>query len=168
MGATSMEEAIAEVVRQHGWYAASISDHQPPFLYSIGLMQTFDHPDFIVLGLERSIAHALFSHLVLDMRAGRSYSEPGVFSVAIGDDQHQVGLRRVHPTRHELYLGFAMGYHRHIGRSGEFQAMQVFWPDGVGKFPFEVGCDLEVYQLQPRLDIGLSPEELRRWRRQWE
>jgi hypothetical protein len=33
-----VEEEIAEVVRQNGWYAASISDHQPPFLYTIGLM----------------------------------------------------------------------------------------------------------------------------------
>ena len=45
---------------------------------------------------------------------------------------------------------------------------KAFWPDAAGKFPFEVGCDLEVYQLQPRLDIALTPEELRRWRRQWE
>src|SRR5262245_5758173 len=29
----TVEEEIAEVVREHGWYAASISDHQPPFLY---------------------------------------------------------------------------------------------------------------------------------------
>ena len=43
--------------------------------------------------------------------------------------------------------------------------MQVFWPDREGKFPFEAGCDLEVYQLQPRLDIGLSPREVRRFQR---
>jgi hypothetical protein len=43
-----------------------------------------------------------------------------------------------------------------------------FWPNRQGKFPFDVGCDLAVYQLQPRLDIGLSPREVRRWERQWE
>lgn len=30
-----MDDEIAEVVREHGWFAASISDHKPPFLYSI-------------------------------------------------------------------------------------------------------------------------------------
>jgi hypothetical protein len=29
-------------------------------------------------------------------------------------------------------------------------------------------CDLAVYQLQPRLDLGLTPREVRRFERQWE
>lgn len=163
-----MEDEIAEVVRQHGWYAASISDHEPPFLYTIGLMQTLGHPEFMMFGLGADNAHALFSQFVRDIRAGRSYSDSGVHTVRIGDGEHQVGFRRVHPTQHELYLGFAMAYCTHIGRMGELEAVQAFWPDSNGKFPFEVGCDLAVYQLQPRLDIGLTPRELRRWRRQWE
>ncbi len=47
-----MEDEIAEVVREYGWFAASVSDHDPPFLYSVGLMQTCDHPEFIVFGLD--------------------------------------------------------------------------------------------------------------------
>lgn len=163
-----MEEEIADVVREHGWYAASISDHEPPFLYTIGLMQTLNHPEFIMFGLDAGNAHALFSQLVRNIRAGQSYAEPGVYTVNIGSDEHQVGFRPVDPTQHELYLGFAMGYRRHIGRWGELSAMQVFWPDSSGKFPFDVGCELDVYQLQPRLDLGLTPQELRKWRRQWE
>jgi hypothetical protein len=137
-------------------------------LYTIGLMQTCNHPEFIMFGLEANNAHALFSQLVRDIRAGGSYSDPGVHSIQIGGDEHRVGFRRVHPTQHELYLGFAMGYCRHIGRLGELEAMQAFWPHDRGKFPFEAGCDLGVYGLQPRLDIGLTPRELEKWRRQWE
>jgi hypothetical protein len=163
-----VEEEIAEVVRQYGWYAASSSDHQPPFLYTIGLMKTLNHPEFITFGLDADNAHALFSQLVWDIRANQSFAEPGVYTVRIDGDEHRVGFRRVHPTQHELYLGFAMGYCRHIGRIGELEAMQVFWPDSDGKFPFEVGCDPAVSQLQPRLDIGLTPREVRQFQRQWE
>jgi hypothetical protein len=163
-----MAEEIAEVVREHGWYAASISDHEPPFLYTIGLMQTLDHPELIMFGLESHNRHALFSQIVREIRAGQSFAKPGEYTVRIGKDEHRVGCRRVHETQHELYLGFAMGYCRHIGRWDELEAMQVFWPDSAGKFPFEVGCALDVFELQPRLDIGLTPRELRKWRRQWE
>jgi hypothetical protein len=162
-----MEEKIAEVVRQYGWYAASISDHQLPFLYTIGLLQTLNHLEFIMFGADADNAHALFSQLVRDIRAGRSYAEPGVYSVSIGGAERPVGFRRVHPTQHPLYLGFAMGYCRYIGRMGELEAMQAFWPDGCGKFPFEVGCDVTVDRLQPRLDLGLTPREVRRWECQW-
>jgi hypothetical protein len=163
-----LEEEIAEVVQEHGWYAASISDHEPPFLYTIGLMQTLNHPEFIMFGLEPDNAHALFSQLVRDIRAGRSYAEPGMYTVSLGGDEHRVGFRRVHPTQHPLYLGFAMGYCRYIGRVGELEAMQAYWPDELGRFPFEVNCDLAVYQLQPRLDIALTPREVQRFQRQWE
>jgi hypothetical protein len=162
-----MEEEIAEVVREHGWFAASISDHHPPFVYSIGLMQTCDHPELIVFGLEPSDAHGLLSRVVRGIRAGSTYAQPGVYGTVLGE-QNRIGVRRVHPTQHPLYLGFAMGYCRHIGRIGELEAVQVFWPDSGGKFPFEVGCDLGVYQCQPRLDIPLTPSEMREFRYLWE
>jgi hypothetical protein len=155
-----MEEEIAEIVRKHGWFAASIEDHQPPFLYTIGLMHTCPHPEFIIFGLDSDDAHALFSGLIRDIRAGKSYVEPGVYTVTLGNDEHRVGLRRVHPTQHPLYFGFAMGFMREIGRIGELEAMQAFWPDSAGKFPFEVGCNLEVYRLQPRIDLALTPSEI--------
>lgn len=163
-----MDDEIAQVVKEHGWYAASVYDHEPPFLYTIGLMQTCCHPELITFGLEPSNAHALFSGIIRDLRAGRSYAEPGIYTIVLGQDAHRVGLRRVHPTQHPLYLGFAMGFMRTIGRIGELEAMQAFWPDHDGKFPFEVGCDLAVYGLQPRLDIPLTPREVRRFQRQWE
>jgi len=163
-----MDEEIAQVVREHGWFAANVFDHKPPFLYTIGLMQTCHHPEFIVFGLEADNAHALFAGLVHDIRAGRSYTEPGVYTITLGDEEHRVGFRRVHPTQHPLYLGFAMGFMTNIGRIGELEAVQAFWPDRSGKFPFEVGCDWVVYELQPRLDIGLSPREVRQFERLWE
>jgi hypothetical protein len=163
-----MDDEIAEVVREHGWFAANVSDHKPPFLYTIGLMQTCCHPEFIIFGLEPENAYALFSGLIRDIRAGQSYTEPNVDTVNLGGNEHRVGFRRVHPTQHPLYLGFAMGFMTNIGRLGELEAMQAFWPDSAGKFPFEVGCDLAVYNVQPRLDIGLSPREVRRFQRRWE
>jgi hypothetical protein len=163
-----MDEEIAEVVREHGWYAANVSDGEPPFLYTIGLMQTCRHPEFITFGLDADNANALFSQLVRDIRAGGSFTRPGVYTVSVGGNEHRVGFRRVHPTQHPLYLGFAMGFMTNIGRIGDLEAVQVFWPGDGGKFPFEAGCDLAVYQSQPRLDIGLSPREVRDWQRQWE
>jgi len=163
-----MDEEIAEVVREHGWFAADISDHDPPFMYTIGLMQTCNHPELIVFGLEANNAYALFSGLIQDIRSGRSFVEPGVATITLGGGEHRVGFRRVHRTQHPLYLGFAMGFMTNIGRIGELEAMQAFWPDSQGKFPFDAGCDLAVYELQPRLDIPLTKREVREFERRWE
>lgn len=163
-----MDEEIAKIVRDYGWYAANVSDGKPPFLYTIGLMQSFRHPEFIMFGLDAGNAHLLFSQLVRDIRAGGSYSDPAVYTIRLDGDEHLIGIRCVHPTQHPLYLGFAMGYMTSIGRIGELVAVQAFWPDSKGRFPFEAGCDLDVYDLQPRLDVALSPREIQQWQRQWE
>lgn len=60
-----------------------------------------------------------------------------------------------------------MGYVRYLGRTGELEAMQVFWPDKAGKFPYEVGCDLDVFRCQPRLDLALTRSEMKEFERRW-
>ncbi|MGN6547543.1 MAG: DUF4262 domain-containing protein [Aureliella sp.] len=163
-----MDDEIAEVVREFGWYCASVSGADPPFLYTIGLMETHKHPEFIVFGLDADNAHALLAGLVTDIRNGRRYSESGVYSIDLGGDKHRIGIRKVHSTQHPLYLGLAMGFVRNIGRIGELEVMQLFWPDSFGKFPFDVGCNAEVAALQPRIDVGLTPREVRQFERRWE
>ena len=44
-GTKTMENEIAEVVRERGWFSAHVYDADPPFIYTIGLMQTWDHPE---------------------------------------------------------------------------------------------------------------------------
>jgi hypothetical protein len=158
------DDEFAEDVRQYGWSCANVSDHDPPFCYTIGLMQTWRHPEFIVFGLSHDNAYALLSSLVSRIRNGMVF-DPGVHTVSIGGDDHRVGFRPVDPTQHECYLGFAMGFLTNIGRIGELEAMQAFWPDRDGKFPFDAGCDLGVYQAQPRLELALTESETRAWRR---
>ena len=161
-----MESEIAEVVREHGWFAADVYDGDPPFLYTIGLMQTWDHPELILFGRQSNTAHRLLSIMVETIRNGGSYREPGTYAGVLQAGA-QIGVRRVDATQHQLYLGFAMGYLTYAGRMGELQAMQVYWPDKAGKFPYEVGCDLDVYRFQPRLDVTLSPSEIEEFEREW-
>jgi hypothetical protein len=163
----SLDDEFAEDVRKNGWSLANVSDHNPPFQYTIGLMQTCRHPEFILFGLEGGQAYALFTVLVADIRAGKSYAEPGLYKVNIDGAEWEVGFRRVHPTQHELYLGFAMGFLTNIGRIGELEAMQAFWPDRSGKFPFDADCNFKVSEAQPRLDLGLTPREVRRFQRRF-
>jgi hypothetical protein len=161
-----MESEIAEVIREHGWYVANVCDGEPPFLYTIGLMQTWDHPELILFGLDARNGHGILAAMVESIRTGRSYRESGSYSGVL-QDEFKIGIRPVHPTQHPLYLGFAMGYLRYIRRTGELEALQVFWPDEAGKFPYEIGCDIDVFQLQPRLDASLTPSEIEEFQRRW-
>jgi len=60
-----------------------------------------------------------------------------------------------------------MGHCRYSGNLGALVAVQVFWPDNQGQFPFEASCDLEVSALQPRLDLAVPEAELQAFRRRF-
>lgn len=161
-----MEAEIADIVKEHGWFAASVSDADPPFLYSIGVMESCHHPELIIFGLDSRISRNILSTMFEQIRGGSSFAEAGTYAGVL-PGENRIGIRRVDPTQHPLYLGYAMGYCTFRGRIGELEAVQVFWPDDNGKFPFDVACNIDVYQRQPRIDIPLTGSERKEFERRW-
>jgi hypothetical protein len=163
-----MDLDIAEAVRKHGWAAIAISDRDPQFMYTCGLMETFKCPELIIFGLDQESHHAILSQVVCGIRDGGLTFRPGETDQIAYDEGLQLAIRPVHATQRPRYLGVAIEFCRRMSPDVELQAMQVFWPDARGKFPFEAGCDLDVHSLQPRLDLGLTPREIGEFERRFE
>jgi hypothetical protein len=143
------DKDIAAKVAKHGWTAIGVDDHDPSFVHSVGLMYSIGHPEIIIVGLSGQ-GYPLLTALIKLIGQGRSFGSPGKYEDAL--DDVPLGVRAVHPTQHEIYLGYAMAYCRHQGDIGKLSAVQVFWPDGNGRFPFDADCDPAVIAAQPRLD----------------
>jgi len=161
----SEDEEIARSVSKHGWHAINVNDASPPFVYTCGLVTTFEHPELIIFGLESREAYSVLAVMVEEIRRGRSFSNPGSYDGIL--EECAIAVRKVHQTQWEMYLGYAMGHCRLMGNASGLRARQVFWPDKQGRFPLDVGCDLDVYQSQPRLDLEVPPSERRAFRRQF-
>jgi hypothetical protein len=156
------ERDIAANVDRVGWSAISVCDIWPSFVYSVGLMFSLNHPELIVFGLDDE-GYRVMRAMIEDIRGGRSFASPEAYDGVLVHGK--IATKPVHFSQHTLYLGYAMGYCRERGRIGQLQAVQVFWPDRAGTFPFESGCEKRVRTAQPRLDLPASPDELRGLRR---
>src|SRR5690348_14001480 len=154
----SYEQNIVADLQRTGWSALSISDTSRPFVYTVGLMFSFARPELIIFSLGDN-AFKVLRLMVEEIRGGRSFAARGTHENVLGNAS--IATRPVHPTWHTSYLGYAMGYYRERGRIGELEAIQIFWPDRNGKFPFERGCDEAVCSAQPRLDQPMMPDERR-------
>jgi hypothetical protein len=159
----AQDEEIREAVEAHGWQFISIYDNEPPFIYSVGLMP--DHPELVIFGLDSDVATSVLREIASRVKQGERFKHKGVYEIATAIPT--VAIRNVHPTQIAPHLGYAMGYCRLIGY-GDVHAVQAFWPDKHGRFPFDAGSDMDVYARQPRLDIGLTTKELAAWERLWE
>ena len=129
---------IAAKAAQQGWTAIGVDDYDPSFVYSVGLMYSAKHPEIIILGLKDQ-NYALLAAVIKLIQQGKSFAAPGRYDDALEDVP--LAVREVHPSQHESFLGYAMAYCRHHGDIGGLKAVQVFWPDRDGKFPFDPDCD---------------------------
>lgn len=154
---------IANHVAAHGWCALSVTA-TPPFVYTVGLLTQQRHPEVILFGFDSATAREILASVVREIGEGHSFAERGEHPGIC--EGFSFVSRPVHPTQHIGYLGYAMGHVRHTRFEGELSAVQLFWPDEKGRYPFDAGCDEDVYARQPRLDISLTPSELaeqQRW-----
>jgi hypothetical protein len=119
------------------------------------LIETLNHPEIIMFGLERDLMHGVMWIMVREIRAGRRIEEPALYGGLL--DGYACAIRPVHASRHVEFLGYGMWYMRTIGRSDQLRAVQLFWPSKSGPFPWEEGCPKIVADLQPLLYQQAAP-----------
>jgi hypothetical protein len=161
-----LEAEIDEVVKKHGWFAASVEDAEPPFLYTIGLVATYGHPELIIFGLQPRTAHSVLTDISGQIGRGVSFAAEATYPGILAGE-FSIGIRSVHPSHHPVYLGYAMGYCRYIGRTDQLSAVQIFWPDDNGKLPWDANSDADIAARQPRLDIPLTETEGKEFERRF-
>ena len=63
---TTDQKALADV-EEYGWHCLHVHDRDglPQWTFSIGIFQTWHHPELLVFGLRDTVAHDLLKRLVL-------------------------------------------------------------------------------------------------------
>lgn len=136
------------------------TEETPQFLYSAGASVTLNHPEIIVAGLDPLTAAPMVNAVLAGVRAVRvqvpcDIPAPGVANVP-------VIFRPVPPAVAVERMPMARGMVRiatFIGGSGEVDpeldrvipqpgALQMFWPDPAGRFPWEDGVDARFAAVQ--------------------
>jgi hypothetical protein len=138
---------IQENIDAYGWHVVIVpeDDEGPGFAYSIGLYRSLGHPEVIIFGLEVDTLHRAVNNVGAEVCQGRRFGE-GDTSVEIFEGC-PVAFRAVSAEHYEEYLGQAVRYYG----GKEFPALQCFWPDREGRFPWQVGYSYGPEEPQPQL-----------------
>ncbi len=109
----------------------------PAFAYTLGLFHSFGHAEVLVMGLPLEAAHKVLNLIGNKVKAGRRYTF-GQESAGLLEGQW-LTFRIIKPENYDEMLGRAV---RFYGGQG-FPALQCFWPDASGGFPWQEGFDEE-------------------------
>lgn len=70
------EQKALDDIREYGHHVMLVgdSDEVPAFAYSIGLFETYVHPEIIILGLRSDLAHLLLNNMAHDIKNGKTFT----------------------------------------------------------------------------------------------
>ena len=122
--------------------------------FSVGLPASADHPEVIAFGPDLDLVGGLVQRLCDMVRAGQDFSGRERHGGVLAG--HDVATRPLAPKWTSIFLGNAAWYH---GRE-DFPALQCFWPDAGGHFPWEAAFDAAWRDEQPHLYESLTHKAL--------
>lgn len=150
LGLQAVERAQRDI-ETFGWHMLMVAgdddEDEAGFLFTIGLWKTCGHPEILLFArsADPTTLTEPLDDLARRIQAGERFEaesvHPGVFGPYAG------AFRTIAPVWYPYFLGTAMG----VYEGGEFPALQMFWPDREGVFPWESGFDAGLTSFQPLL-----------------
>lgn len=152
---SAYEQDLIATVEKHGWQATYVFDpdeKDPTFSYSIGFPKTLDSPDFIIIGLDHEMMHAMLWQVFRQIKGGKIPEDGAKWDNILGG--FSCISRLVHKDYNGSdYFNSARWFHKHNGGDvGGMRFMQFCWPDPQdGLFPWDEGCAEDLKHVQPLL-----------------
>jgi hypothetical protein len=134
-------------VEEHGWHVVLIADEDsvPGWAFSVGLFQTFRHPEITVFGLPVELAHHVINGIGEDIKNGKPFKAGAQYPDIL--EGVECAIRHVEPIWYRPFLGYATWYYHGL----DFPCLQCVWPDKQQRFPWEKGFKKEWLAKQPLL-----------------
>lgn len=101
-------------IAEHGWYTVCVEAdaRSPGWLYTVGLSESFGHPELVVVGLKPDAAHEVLEALSLGVLDGHRYAVGEIADIG----GRRVRFGAVHPAHLSRDLVAAWrGYYRGLG-----------------------------------------------------
>lgn len=142
------EQRVIDDIQEFGWHVVGVEADEdgPAFAYSIGLQQTLNHPEIVVLGLNDAETMMYIINTV-----GEEVRKGSVFENWHESDEILNGyscmFRKVSAEAYPDYFGYAQWYYR----PESFPVLQCVWPDREHRYPWHTGCQPSIRQRQPIL-----------------
>ncbi|WP_207421171.1 DUF4262 domain-containing protein [Desertivirga brevis] len=140
-------EKLLSNIEEYGLHVVHVleDDKGPGFTYSIGLFHNYQHPEIIMIGLKKDLAHILINNIGFDLKEGRIY-KGGTFYSDILDD-YECLMIDVDAKYYDEYVGQAIRFYK----NNNFPLLQCVYPTVKGVYPWEDSWPEDIRHLQPIL-----------------
>lgn len=127
------ERKALEDIRDHGLHVVYVlpEGNMPGWMFSIGLYHHHQHPEVLVFGLNRQVAHWLVNEVARRVEAGERMADG-----CTADDLLEgvpCTFRAMYPGWRDAFLGWMDWFYK----GADVPVLQCIWPDHDGKWPWQ-------------------------------
>ncbi len=143
---------IDAAIARNGFYPSAVLD-DPSWLYTVGLLSTWSHPELIVFGLHPHDAYGGITAVVDEIRSGavRPVGRDEPFDIQ-GVGSCLIPVLEDYWKYPCDYLIGASHYYGATGATLDRRALQLVWADEAGRFPWDESFSVDLAGRQPLLD----------------
>jgi len=143
----SPDDRVRDDIARHGWHLVLVPPEakSPGWAHTLGLLERFDHPELLCFGIDLQVLARLLNHLGEAVRRGRRFEAGSEEEDLL--EGGRLAFRTVQAKWFQAFLGNAAWHYRRES----FPALQCFWPDPSGHFPWEEDGDPSWRGDQPLL-----------------
>ena len=127
------DQKIIDDIKEFGMHITQISEGGgfPGFTYTIGLYESYNHPEVIIVGLKKDLCHILFNNMNYEIKKGKEYLAGQFYDGILDDFPCYFGTAS--PANREFPTGYASWYYQRK----DFPLLQCVAPTIKGIFPWE-------------------------------
>lgn len=144
-------------VQRFGWHCLSVrpraGETGAQFTYTIGLSETYCHPEIMIFGLDSKASHGILSDCVEMIRNGTVFQPDIEYPDIIGGD-YKVMFKGVRKDCLPEYFGAAVRFYR----DKKFRGLVMFWPDKNCCFPWQEVSSTAQREALDIVEQGISTD----------
>jgi Domain of unknown function (DUF4262) len=142
-----IDEKLANDIEKYGLQVLHVfaDETGPGFSYSIGLFETYNHPEILIIGLKQELLHRLINNMAEDIKNGKTYIPLNFYPDIL--DGFLCYIVKVDADYYDAYVGQAQRYYQEV----DFPLIQCIYPTVKGIYPWEKDWPEEIKDLEPIL-----------------
>jgi hypothetical protein len=129
----SIKEKLLNDIEKYGLQVMHVFGDElgPGFSYSIGLFESYNHPEVIIIGLRQDLMHQLINNMANDIKNGKVYQPLNYYPDIL--DDFKCYIVSVDNYNYNEYVGMAQNHYN----SDSFPLIQCIYPTTKGIYPWE-------------------------------
>ena len=144
-GKDHCERKVIDDIAQFGWHCVHIiaEGSKGPYSFTVGLFETYRHPELIIFGLPSKVAHQILCIAADQAKCGNPIDLSQPTSALLND--YSCCFAEVSNTHYDNYVGYCIWYYE--GKT--FPLHQVIWPSRARLYPWHPEASVEFRETQP-------------------